>query len=302
MQVKRWVFTLNNYDDADVARLDALGSNDLVQYLVFGFETGATGTPHLQGFVVFNRTLRLAQAKTHIGDRAHLERALGTNKQASDYCKKDGDYREYKPDYLTENQQGKRTDWDRFKDWVVNDLGRIPTERELASTFSGLFARNERACYKIAAAVLPSPRLVGENAEVRFGWQTQAEGYLNADAHERHVHFFVDAQGNSGKSWFCRYMMSERADDVQVLRIGRREDLAYAVDPSKSIFLFDIPRGQMQFLQYSVLEMLKDRMIFSSKYQSGSKILSSVPHVIVFSNEHPDLTAMSEDRYNVIEI
>ena len=32
------------------------------------------------------------------------------------------------------------------------------------------------------------------------------------------------------------------------------------------------------------------------------KVLRHVPYVAVFSNEHPDMEAMSTDRYNVIEV
>lgn len=74
------------------------------------------------------------------------------------------------------------------------------------------------------------------------------------------------------------------------------------IDIDKSIFLFDIPRGQMTYLQYSVLESMKDRMIFSPKYESSFKILRSTPHVIVFSNEAPDMNAMSTDRFKVINV
>lgn len=296
-QVQRWVFTLNNWTADDISRLADLGASTNVQYLVFGREVGDSGTPHLQGFVIFSRSQRLNQAKELIGQRAHLERARGNNKQASDYCKKDGDFEEYGE--LA--GQGKRSDWDRYKDWVL-ELGRVPTDRELAANQTSLYARYRDACFSIAKAILPPPSLVPDGSELRFGWQTRADGYLNGVPSDRTVHFFVDPVGNSGKSWFCRYAMTKWPEKVQVLRIGKRDDLAYAIDESKTIFLFDVPRTQMTFLQYSVLEMLKDRLIFSPKYKSGSKILPSNVHVVVFSNEQPDMTAMSEDRYNVVEI
>ena len=75
--------------------------------------------------------------------------------------------------------------------------------------------------------------------------------------------------------------------------------MAYVIDISKSIFLFDIPRGSMEYLQYSILEQLKDQMIFSPKYESVSKVIPHKVHVVVFCNEEPDRNAMTEDRYKI---
>lgn len=89
-QSARWCFTLNNYTDADVAKVDSIPE---VVYIVAGKEVGNSGTPHLQGFVVFvsKRRLRTVQ---QVFERAHWEVTRGTSEQAADYCKKDGDYME----------------------------------------------------------------------------------------------------------------------------------------------------------------------------------------------------------------
>ena len=84
--------------------------------------------------------------------------------------------------------------------------------------------------------------------------------------------------------------------------MGKRDDLAYAIDITKRIFFFDIPRKSMEFIQYGVLEQLKDQMIFSAKYESVNKVIPHKVHVIVFSNEQPDREAMSQDRYYVTNL
>lgn len=92
-----WCFTLNNPTDAELSGLRGLGSdNKSCKYLVIGNEQGESGTPHVQGFVVFKRRNRLDTVKLLLGNnRTHLEPMRGTHKQASDYCKKDGDFTEY---------------------------------------------------------------------------------------------------------------------------------------------------------------------------------------------------------------
>lgn len=293
---RRFCFTINNYTDQHVSTLETLGASDTVRYLVYGREVGESGTPHLQGFIIFTNSTRFSVAKTRIGDTAHIEVARGSSKQAADYCKKDGNFTEHGefPDC-----QGKRSDWDSYKEWI-HDIGRVPSRSEIVVKFPGLYARYRRACIDYAEAIAPPPVLT--TSEPRFGWQTRAAGILEAEPNDRTVNFIVDPVGNSGKSWFCKYALTKYPDRVQVFRIGKRDDLAFCVDIDKDIFLFDIPRGQMMYLQYSVLESMKDRMIFSPKYESSFKILRKVPHVMVFSNEAPDEASMSEDRYNIINI
>lgn len=290
---RSWCFTLNNYVQEDEARLRALAPE--VGYLIFGREIGENGTPHLQGYIFFKNAIALRSAKAKISDRAHLESSRGTPKQASDYCKKDGNYEEYGE----LPKQGKRTDWERYKAWVL-ELGVMPTKRDIVLAFPALYARHLRACLDYAEALLPAPRLT--EATPRFGWQANAAQMVSESPHDRRINFVVDPVGNTGKSWFCKWCLTNYPNETQVFRIGKRDDLAYAINIEKTIFLFDIPRGQMMYLQYSVLESLKDRMIFSPKYESSFKILKSVPHVYVFTNEEPDMNALSADRYNIIRV
>lgn len=87
-QAKRWVFTLNNPKDSSMP-----WNEKTMDYLVYGKEVGESGTPHHQGFVCFKTAKRLSQLTDIV--QAHYLVANGTNKQASDYCKKDGDFKEF---------------------------------------------------------------------------------------------------------------------------------------------------------------------------------------------------------------
>lgn len=102
-QSKRWCFTLNNYTSEDEIKLSQVQCS----YVVYGREVGESGTPHLQGFITFPKNYRLTGLRK-ILDRAHWEPARGTSKEASDYCKKDGDFEERGEVPF----QGKRTDLD----------------------------------------------------------------------------------------------------------------------------------------------------------------------------------------------
>ncbi|AUM61670.1 Rep [uncultured virus] len=87
-QAKRWCFTLNN------PKAPIQFNEVTMDYLIYGNEVGESGTPHHQGFVIFKQQKRIANLKD-INGLAHWEIANGTNQQAADYCKKDGDFLEF---------------------------------------------------------------------------------------------------------------------------------------------------------------------------------------------------------------
>ena len=134
-RAKRWCYTLNN-------PIQPIAYNELTQdYHVYGEEVGDSGTPHHQGFVVFKNLKRLTQLK-EINSRAHWEPARGSNKEASDYCKKDGKYHEYgtlpdepgtKSKRVRESGNKANSDkWKEISDWAkAGKLSEIDNKHHL---------------------------------------------------------------------------------------------------------------------------------------------------------------------------
>lgn len=292
-QAKRWCFTLNNPTPLEVQNLQATPENTF-SYLIFGHEVGDNGTPHLQGYFILQTKLRLRQIKLLPGfARAHLEVSRGTPAQAALYCKKDGNFEEFGE--LPQGNQGKRTDFEQLKEWI-KEQNPAPTLRDVGELFPSLLGRYPRAVQQFINLFGQRPALV--DGPLR-PWQQRIVELVNLAPDDRRIIFVVDPDGKKGKSWLTRYWYSNRTD-MQRLSIGKRDDLAFAIDTTKKLFVFDVPRGQLQYLQHSVLEQLKDQMIFSPKYESQSKILPTKVHVVVFTNEEPDRTLMTPDRYQVI--
>jgi len=86
---RHYVFTINNYTQGDLERLDAVPCT----YLVYGKEVGESGTPHLQGFICW-KDAKTISAASKIIPRAFLEVKRGTFEQAANYCKKENAFTE----------------------------------------------------------------------------------------------------------------------------------------------------------------------------------------------------------------
>lgn len=297
----RWCFTHNNPADGD-AELVVSFFRSHCRYGVFGVEVGSGGTPHLQGFFVLatngSRTLDWVRSLFPVAG-VHFEITRGTSKQASDYCKKEGSFVEHGQ----LGEPGRRSDLHDAFEWGREFLrahGRPPTSPEIVrGGHFNVYVKCPR--YRPALAKLAEIKKRLDDAVLR-DWQIGLEQELLSEADDRSVLFFVDSVGNAGKSFFCRWMLEKYGEKTQVLSAGKEADLAYMIEEFKSIFLFDISRGRLEFLQYSILESLKNGVVQSTKYASASKHLHGKVHVVVFTNEHPDMTKLSADRYDVREI
>lgn len=102
-RLRNFVFTINNYTDVDLYQLNTLEWQ--AEYLVYGFEVGESGTPHVQGYCELKSQQYFNRVKEWL-PRAYLAARRGSQKQAIDYCKKDGEFWEYGQP----KQQGARND------------------------------------------------------------------------------------------------------------------------------------------------------------------------------------------------
>lgn len=125
-QTCRWVFTLNNWTDEEAEEICGWD----VKYMVVGQEIGESGTPHLQGFVVFRTNKRLSACKRLL-ERAHWEVAMGSNEQAAAYCKKEGKFEEYGelPDAGVNGAAAERARWTQARDAAKKgDFDAVPED------------------------------------------------------------------------------------------------------------------------------------------------------------------------------
>jgi hypothetical protein len=123
-QSRNWVGTLNNWTVDEYVQLHSIEG---YKYICIGKEVcPSTGTPHLQMCFFFKNAKRISFLKK-INGRAFWDRMNGTQEQAADYCKKDGDFEEW-GEFSTPKQKGETQKirferaWELAKEGNLDDI------------------------------------------------------------------------------------------------------------------------------------------------------------------------------------
>lgn len=66
--------------------------------------------------------------------------------------------------------------------------------------------------------------------------------------------------------------------------------------------IFDYAREYLNFVNYGVLEEIKDGYFQNTKYQCRDMFYLHTMKVAIFMNEYPNMTALSEDRYDIMTL
>ena len=153
---------MNNYTDEIYEKIIAYDW----QYIVVGKEVGESGTPHLQCYGYFHKKARYAKlAKLW---KAHFEPAKGSPQQASDYCKKDGDFYERGDLPCIDGGQKEKDRWHK-----MNSMAKEGRFEELEAEFPQEYARLYSTWHRMFQDNMPQPE---SRAELRNYWIYGATG------------------------------------------------------------------------------------------------------------------------------
>lgn len=126
---------------------------------------------------------------------------------------------------------------------------------------------------------------------------------------QRVIHWVWSLHGSTGKSSLARHL----AVNFNALYFyGKADDVKHAirdwVAPVKGegkpldIVICDVPFTGYPFNSYTTLEQILNCILFSGKYESRSVMYPPV-HLIVFANEAPDQSKMTEEgRWDVVNV
>ena len=290
------VFTWNNYPITAEYDLKKFAKTSC-KYMVFQFETAPiTGMRHVQGYMEGKNSIKFATLR-NLFPGIHHERRLGTAEEAREYCMKeetrdwDTEPREFGT--FSPSRQGQRSDLAAGME-LLKEKGLKALKEEMP----GMFVRFHAGMEKLASfydKIEPIKDFVPRK------WQQQVITMLQEEANRRDVIWVVDTVGNMGKSMLAEYIVC----NMNGLPLGgRNQDMAYLWDKEEhKIGIFDIPRVSAENTKhlFQFTEGLKNGMIVSTKYQVVVKKFKPA-HVFFFSNEHPDKTWLSADRWKIIDL
>lgn len=129
-----------------------------------------------------------------------------------------------------------------------------------------------------------------------YWWQKRLLEILDNPVHPRHIHYFFDTTGNTGKSTMALHCILKYN---AIVYDGQTKDIMHAHTNAR-VVIFDIPRSSGN-VSWHAVESLKRGFGFSPKYDSKMKLFQ-IPHIIIFSNDPPDISKLSLDRWQIYEI
>lgn len=191
-KARDYVWTLNNYTEDELENIARFTG----KYLVFGFEIGASGTKHLQGYAEFEGPVTWTRMRKEISERVHIEKRRGTQEQAIAYCKKDASYVEIGTKRVMKGQ-GHRTDLDEVGQ-MVKDGESLMT---IAERHPGTWIRYNKGITSLKNVLEEKPKW--RDVEVLVYWGPTGTGKTRRAMQWGDV--YKMNQNTNGTLWFDGY-------------------------------------------------------------------------------------------------
>jgi len=157
----------------------------------------------------------------------------------------------------------------------------------------------------VIAAFNCKPSDYGMEPDVQWKpWQQELLDEVKTKPDSRHVLWYYDPFGNSGKSFIAKHMGMYRGAFVSTkantYHVATSIDEFLKQNGSNSILvvIFNFTRQQACHKIYQALEELKDGMITSEKYK-GRTMYFPHPHLVCMANYIPDIETMTPDRWDI---
>lgn len=134
-----------------------------------------------------------------------------------------------------------------------------------------------------------------------YKWQSELVDIMEQEPDDRTIHWYWETEGNVGKSALVRYLCIKHG---AMLVSGKGADIKYQIANAEmppDIIIWDIPRTAENYVNYSALEEVKNGCFASNKYESKMVIINP-PHIVCFANFEPKFEAVSQDRWNVVNV
>ena len=137
-----------------------------------------------------------------------------------------------------------------------------------------------------------------------YDWEEEMIEIIKTEPNDRDIYWYFDEKCGAGKTTFCKYLI--RNHDAIVLG-GKSSDMKNGIISyieknngcHPELILVNLPKTfDTGYLSYTGIEECKDMMFYSGKYEGGM-VDGNCPHMIIFSNELPDLDKCDKSRWKI---
>lgn len=277
---------------------------DKIAYAIYQTEIcPTTGKAHLQGYVRLKT--RTEKSIADILPGAHLEERRGTEQQNRDYCTKlrtaTGNFVEIHPENFKPNKgkKGFRSD----KDKAVNMINKGKTPYQIVTKHPKLLHQysNLKMMYKDAPKETNKTNLPLPPDFQLKDWYAPILDALNSPPNGHTINWIYDPAGQNGKTTLTNYIRNNY-ESVFYMNDGSVRDVLPMYNNEK-IIIIDLPR----FIQITsdlccLIEVLKNGVGISGKYEGAILCRPYYAHVFVFTNKPFQPEYFSESRMNIIQI
>ena len=302
---RRWAFTLNNYDVEEPWKtMEELPEQKTLKYIVAGKEFApSTGTRHLQGYLEYFNCRSFQGTTRHLheifGGNCHLEVAHSSLNENYLYCTKEDKY----PFVF----KGTKKDSTKTEKSDIGEMAEVAAKEGTEAckeVYRMEYYIQKQAIDKAANALRSDIALKKLKEEFETAtlkpWQHVVMKLVEIQGN-REILFVIDDIGNQGKTWLTQYMTI--IHEGQCFDSTNKKDVAYALNPEKNTFIFDVTRATEPKMSLQILESIKNGIVFSGKYESGTKIVSNAK-VILMANSFNELheAQLSVDRFMILHL
>lgn len=137
-------------------------------------------------------------------------------------------------------------------------------------------------------------------------WQSQLLEMISRPPDDRTIVWIFNDRGNAGKSKLMKYCHYKKLATRVPLGTATQIKSAVIMKGPHRCYMVDLPRvrgsQERQAELFSALESLKSGWVETCMYGKPAAMLCEPPHVIIFSNELPDLRLASADRWRIYHL
>ena len=132
-------------------------------------------------------------------------------------------------------------------------------------------------------------------------WQQTVLHMCAQEPDDRVINVIVDTTGNNGKSFLTLWMMSRCMCERIPQQKDARDIMRMIMNlPKCTTYFIDLPRGTShkdQNSTYAAIEEIKNGYCYDDRYHFKREIFEP-PHIWVFTNQLPDASLLSRDRWH----